>query len=75
MQSRLVNLEATAARVREFLTDAKTVEESLRINATLSDLEGQIEQVKGQMKFYEDRAAFSTISVTLQPQSQRLRPP
>jgi hypothetical protein len=68
LQSRLINLEATAARVREFLDQAKTVEESLRINATLSELEGQIEQVKGQMKFYEDRAAFSTITVLLKPQ-------
>jgi len=68
LQSRLINLEATAARVRDFLEDAKTVEESLRINATLSDLEGQIEQVKGQMKFYEDRAAYSTITVMLKPQ-------
>lgn len=68
LQSQLVNLEATAARVREFLDQSKTVEESLRINATLSDLEGQIEQVKGQMKFYEDRSAYSTIAVTLKPQ-------
>jgi hypothetical protein len=31
-------------------------------------LEGQIEQVKGQMQYYEGRAAFSTISVDLNPQ-------
>lgn len=68
LQSRLTNLEATRDRVRAFLDDATTVEESLKINQTLSDLEGQIEQVKGQMKFYEGRAAFSTIDVTLNPQ-------
>jgi len=68
LKSRLTNLEATAARVRDFLDQAKTVEESLQINAQRSDLEGQIEQVKGQMKFYEGRSAFSTITVTLQPQ-------
>ena len=68
LESRLVNLEATAARVRDFLKQAKTVEESLKINAQLSDLEGQIEQVKGQMKFYEGRSAFSTITVLLHPQ-------
>jgi hypothetical protein len=67
LQSRLVNLEATAARVRDFLAQAKTVEESLRINQQLSELEGQIEQVKGQMKFYEGRAAYSTITVLLTP--------
>jgi hypothetical protein len=68
LQSRLANLEATAARVREFLAQAKTVEESLRVNQQLSELEAQSEQVKGQMKYYEGRAAFSTIDITLTPQ-------
>jgi Domain of unknown function (DUF4349) len=68
LQSRLTNLEATAARVREFLNAAKTVEESLQVNQQLSDLEFQIEQIKGQMKFYEGRAAFSTITADLVPQ-------
>lgn len=68
LQTRLANLEATAARVREFLKDAQTVEESLRVNQQLSELEGQIAQIKGQMQFYEGRAAFSTITVTLRPE-------
>jgi hypothetical protein len=68
LQSRLTNLEATAARVRDFLNAAQTVDESLRVNQQLSDLEGQIEQVKGQMKYYEGRSAFSTITADLVPQ-------
>jgi len=68
LQTRLTNLEATAARVREFLKDAKTVEESLRINQQLSELEGQIAQIKGQMRYYEGRSAYSTITVQLSPQ-------
>src|SRR3990172_5309040 len=63
LQSRLTNLEATAARVRDFLKDAKTIEDSLRISQQLSELESQIEQIKGQMSFYEGRAAFSTVTV------------
>jgi len=74
LQTRLTNLEATAARVREFLVDAKTVEESLRINQQLSELEGQIAQIKGQMKYYEGRSAFSTITVQLTPQSAPATP-
>jgi len=68
LKSRLGNLQATAARVREFLDDAKTVEESLRVNQTLSELEGQIEQIKGQMKYYEGRSVYSTITLTMKPQ-------
>jgi Domain of unknown function (DUF4349) len=67
LQSRLTNLEATAARVREFLAAAKTVDESLRISRQLAELEGQIEQVKGQLRYYEGRAAFSTLTVYLTP--------
>jgi len=67
LQSRLDNLEATAARVRTFLDASKTVEDSLNVNDHLSELEGQIEQIKGQMKYYEGRTAFSTVTVTLTP--------
>ncbi len=67
LQSKLANLEATSARVRGFLDNATSVEESLRINQTLTDLEGQIEQVKGQMNYYEGRSAYSTVTVNLNP--------
>jgi hypothetical protein len=68
LRSQLTNLEATAARVRAFLDDAQTVEESLHINAELSRLEGDIERIKGQMRYYEGRSAFSTINLSLQPE-------
>jgi len=67
LQSKLTNLEATSGRVREFLKDARTVEESLTINQQLADLETQIEQIKGQMRFYEGRSAFSTLTVLINP--------
>jgi Na+-transporting methylmalonyl-CoA/oxaloacetate decarboxylase gamma subunit len=68
LQSRLTNLEATAARIREFLADAKTVEEALQVNAQLTEVENEIEQIKGRMNYLKDRAAFSTLVVTMEPQ-------
>lgn len=68
LQSRLTNLEATAARVRSFLDEARTVEDSLRISKELSNLEQQIEQVKGQTRYIEGRTAYSTVTVSLTPQ-------
>ncbi len=68
LQSRLTNLEATAARIREFLDQAKDVEEALQVNARLTEVENEIEQIKGRMNFLQDRAAFSTILVNLEPQ-------
>jgi hypothetical protein len=68
LQSRLTNLEATAARIREFLAQAKDVEEALRVNRQLTEVENEIEQIKGRMNYLRDRAAFSTITVNLEPQ-------
>ena len=74
LQSQLVNLEATRARIQEFLKDAKTVDEALRINQELANIEGQIEQIKGQMNYLNDRSAFSTITVNIEPQFPVLTP-
>lgn len=67
LQSRLSNLEATQARIQSFLEDAKTVDEALRINQELAQIEAQIEEVKGRMNYLSDRSAFSTITVTIAP--------
>jgi len=74
LQSQLTNLEATRARIQEFLKDTKTVDEALRVNQELSNIEGQIEQIKGQMNYLNDRSAFSTITVNLEPELPVLTP-
>jgi hypothetical protein len=68
LQSRLTNLQVTRDRIREFLDKAATVEEALKVNQQLSDVEGQIEEIQGRMNYLKDRAAYSTIDVTLSPQ-------
>lgn len=68
LQSQLNNLEATRDRIKGFLAQAKTVDEALRINQQLSDIEAQIEQVKGKMNYLSNRSAFSTITVNIEPQ-------
>jgi hypothetical protein len=68
LESRLRNLEATRDRIRGFLDQAQTVEESLRINNELAAIEDQIEQVQGRMRFLSSRAAFSTITIQLDPE-------
>lgn len=67
LQSQLTNLEATRERIKSFLADAKSVDEALRINQELSNIEAQIEQIKGQMNYLQDRSAFSTITINFEP--------
>lgn len=65
LQSQLTNLQATADRIRGFLDKAQTVDEALKINEQLAQVEQQIETVKGKMNYMQGRAAFSTITVDL----------
>jgi len=67
LSARLENLEATADRVRAFLDETKNVEEALAVNQELSRLEGEIEVLKGRIKYLEQSAAFSTVSIDLTP--------
>ena len=72
LESQLTNLESTRERILSFLADAKTVDEALRINQQLSDIERQIEQIKGQINYLHDRSAFSTITINLEPKLPEL---
>jgi len=74
LQSQLTNLEATRERVKSFLDDAKTVEEALRVNQELSNLDAQIEQIKGRMNYLADRSSFSTITINFEPEYPELEP-
>ena len=57
LQSQLTNLEATRARIQDFLKDAKTIDEALRINQELANIEAQVEQIKGRMNYLDVSAA------------------
>jgi hypothetical protein len=67
LESRLRNLEATRDRLQSFLDKATTVEYALKVNQSLSDLQGQIEQIKGRKQYLQQSAALSTIAVSLTP--------
>jgi hypothetical protein len=67
LSARLGNLQATAARVRTFLDEARNVEEALEVNRELSRLESEIEAMKGRLQYLEQSAAFSTLTVHLTP--------
>ncbi|MEF3275596.1 MAG: DUF4349 domain-containing protein [Chloroflexus sp.] len=75
LEARLRNLEATRDRIIALLARADTVEETLRVNQTLTEVQGQIEQIKGRMRYLEQSTAFSTIEVELRPVPPAPKPP
>lgn len=66
LQSRLRNLEETEAQLREILGSATKTEDVLSVHYRLTEIREQIEVIKGQIKYYEESAALSSIEVTIQ---------
>ncbi len=67
LESKLENLEATRRRLRASLKQATKVEELPEVNRQLSEIEGQIAQVQGRINYLGGRAAYSTITVHIEP--------
>jgi hypothetical protein len=63
--SQLRNLEAAEAQLTEIMGSATRTEDVLNVYNQLVQVRGQIEVIKGQMKYYEESAAMSAISVDL----------
>lgn len=65
LQSRLRNLEATEAQLNRILEDAYTTEDVLAVYNELVRVREQIEVIKGQIKYYDESAALSSINIEL----------
>jgi hypothetical protein len=67
LQSRLRNEEAAEAQLTELMEQAKTTEDVLSVYTELVQVRQRIEELEGQIQYYEQSAALSAISVDLQP--------
>lgn len=65
LQSRLRNLQDAEVLLRQIMQDAIESEDILNAFNQLNAITEQIEVLKGQMKYYEESAALSSISVEL----------
>jgi hypothetical protein len=76
LSSRLRNLEATEQELLALLTEirerTRSAEEVLAVHRELTDIRGQIEQIKGRIGYLERMTALATINVELIPQEQQL---
>lgn len=65
LESQLKNLEAAEAQLTEIMQKAEKTEDVINVFNQLTSIRGQIESIKGQMKYFEESAAMSAISVRL----------
>ncbi len=71
LQIQLRNLQAMRERLVILLGKANKVEEAIAVERELGRVAGEIDRIQGRLKFLSDRAALSTITVTLQPREAR----
>lgn len=65
LASQLRNLEATETELQRIMEAATTTQDVLAVYDQLTTIRGRIEAIKGQMQYYEQSAAFSSITITL----------
>jgi len=65
LQSRLAAKEAAEEKLLEILDEAENAEDVLAIYLQVQNVQTEIEILKGQIKYYEESAALSAISVRL----------
>ena len=63
--ARLDNQQATEAALLKLLDRAETVEEALKVQQSLTQVQQEVERLQGRIKFLEETSAFSLINVTL----------
>lgn len=67
LKSRLTNLEAAERQLQSIMEEATKTEDVLSVYNQLVYTREQIEVIKGQMKYYEESAAMSAISLDIIP--------
>lgn len=67
LQSRLTNAEAAAAKLQQIMDNANKTEDVLTVFNQLTTIQQEVEQLKGQIKYYDESASMSAISMNLIP--------
>ncbi len=69
-QARLTTLEAQQKRLNELFAQAKEIADIITIETRLNEIIYQIEMIKGELQYLDDRVDYSTIYVNIQEVSR-----
>ena len=67
LQSRMRNLERTEQSYLKLLEQAKTIQEILTVNDRLDSVRGQIEQIQGRLKVFDNLSDLATVDLAISP--------
>lgn len=65
LRARAGHLEAVETQLLGFLDRTKTVPQALAVQSRLNDVQLQLEQVRGQLRYLDDQTAYATISLSV----------
>ena len=65
LQARIQALQATRSQLLQVLAKAETISDILAVQAQITPVESQIEQLQGQLKVLDDQTSYGTLGVTL----------
>jgi hypothetical protein len=65
LESRLKNYEAQEKVLLELMEQSRTVADSIEVQRELGFVQGEIEVIKGRMRYLESMVSFSTIDVRI----------
>jgi TolA-binding protein len=65
LQARIANLKASEKAIQAIMAKANTIGDVLTVQQRLAEVQGQIEQLSGQLQGLTDQAAYSTLTVIL----------
>jgi hypothetical protein len=63
LQARIDNLRASEKAIQAIMSKANTIGDVLTVQQRLADVQGQIEELSGQLTGLTDQAAYSTLTV------------
>ncbi|MEZ5099509.1 MAG: DUF4349 domain-containing protein [Thermoleophilia bacterium] len=65
LEARVRHLEAVETRLLGFLDQTTTIGEALNVQGRVNDVQLQLEQLRGQLRFLDDQTSFATITVSI----------
>ncbi len=69
LTARLDNLRSEEEALRRILERAEEVEDMLAVRRQLNDVRSQIDSLSGRLRYLDDRIAYSTYSISIQPET------
>jgi hypothetical protein len=75
LQARIVNQQAYVNSILALLAKAKTVQEILTVQQTLTYAQQELEQLKGRMRYLDEHTAFSTLTLSIYETGVEATPP